>query len=193
MRLWQRALRRAGMPVAYSQGFNSHPRISIAAPLAVSVTSDGELMDVFLTRNASLDFFARAVGEQLPQGIQIKGIRETWLKLPSLQSQLRFAEYRVEVESSESPESIESKIQSILQMESLPWQHARDKEIRSYDLRTLIEDLWLINQNEFGYALGMRLRNDSKGSGRPEQVALALGFPDTPRSIHRTMLILDRN
>ena len=193
MRLWQRALRRAGMPMAYSQGFNPHPRISIAAPLAVSVTSDGELMDVLLARNASLDFFVRAVGSQLPLGIKFEGIREMWLRLPSLQSQLRFAEYRVGVESSESAESVESAIRSIMQKESLPWQHAREKEIRRYDLRALIEDLWLIDQNEFGFTLGMRLHNDSKGAGRPEQVALALGFPEPPRSIHRTALILDAN
>jgi radical SAM-linked protein len=39
MRLWQRALRRADIPLAYSQGFSPHPRLSIAAPLAIGVTS----------------------------------------------------------------------------------------------------------------------------------------------------------
>ncbi|UCG84296.1 MAG: DUF2344 domain-containing protein, partial [Dehalococcoidia bacterium] len=50
MRLWQRALRRADIPLAYSQGFSPHPRLSLAAPLAIGVTSSAELMDVFLQR-----------------------------------------------------------------------------------------------------------------------------------------------
>ena len=44
MRLWERALRRAGLPAAYSEGFSPHPRISLASPLAVGVTSRAELM-----------------------------------------------------------------------------------------------------------------------------------------------------
>ena len=48
MRLWERAFRRAGMELAYSEGFSPHPRISLAAPLSVGITSIAELMDVFL-------------------------------------------------------------------------------------------------------------------------------------------------
>jgi radical SAM-linked protein len=50
MRLWERALRRAGLPLAYSEGFTPHPQIALAAPLLVGVTSDAELMDVSLSR-----------------------------------------------------------------------------------------------------------------------------------------------
>ncbi|MBA7542465.1 hypothetical protein ES705_34786 [subsurface metagenome] len=44
LRLWQRALHRAGISVAYSEGFSPHPRISLAAPLPIGVTSQAELM-----------------------------------------------------------------------------------------------------------------------------------------------------
>ena len=46
MRLWHRALQRAGISLAYSQGFNPHPKISLAAPLALGITSEAELMDI---------------------------------------------------------------------------------------------------------------------------------------------------
>jgi radical SAM-linked protein len=190
MRLWQRVLRRAGMPLAYSQGFNPHPKISIAAPLAIGVTSEGELMDVFLERRVSLDFFTKVVNEQLPLGIKILDIKELWPKLPSLQSQLRFAEYRVEVESGRELKEVKRALRSLLAKKILPWQHARDKEIRRYDLRALIDDLWPIDWSDCKHTLGMRLRNDASGSGRPEQVILALGFSEPPKSIHRTKLIL---
>jgi glutamate N-acetyltransferase/amino-acid N-acetyltransferase len=178
------------MPLSYSQGFNPHPRIAIAAPLALGITSEAELMDVFLERKVAPHFFSRVVNEQLPQGINILEARECWPKLPSLQSQLRFAEYRVEVESRRTSEEIRQALRCLLTKKNLPWQHARDREIRQYDLRALIDALWIIDQGDACYTLGMRLRNDSSGSGRPEQVTAALGFADRPRSIHRTKLIL---
>ena len=50
MRLVQRALRRAEIPVAYSKGFNPHPRLSFASALAVGTTSDGEYLDIILEK-----------------------------------------------------------------------------------------------------------------------------------------------
>jgi radical SAM-linked protein len=50
IRLWHRAFRRAGLELAYSEGFNPHPRIQIAAPLPLGVTGESELMDVVFAR-----------------------------------------------------------------------------------------------------------------------------------------------
>jgi len=189
MRLWQRALHRAGMPLACSEGFNPHPRISLAVPLPIGVTSEAELMDIFCTRWVSPHFFTTAVSQQLPPGIEIQQVYPIALTMSSLQSQVRYAEYKVEVETGE--EDIESKLASLLSVKSLPWQHQRDTGTRSYDLRALIDDLWLINRHHSYCTTGMRLRCDSGGSGRPEQVTAALGFTSYPQSMHRTKLILE--
>ena len=110
--------------------------------------------------------------------------------LPSLQSQASLAEYKVEVEVEKGPEVIETAIFTLLALEHLPWQHQRDTGMKQYDLRELIDDIWVIDwQSQVG-VLGMRLRCDSSGSGRPEQVAAALGFIQRPLSIHRTQIIL---
>lgn len=189
MRLWQRALRRAGMPLAYSEGFNPHPRLSLAAPLPLGVTSEAELMDVQVHKWVSPHFFTGALSEQLPAGIEIRQVYPISLTLPSLQSQVRFAEYQVEVETEEK--NIEAKLASLLALKQLPWQHQRDTGPKSYDLRALIDDLWLIGSQPAVSTIGMRLRCDSHGSGRPEQVTAALGFSQYPRSIQRTKLILE--
>jgi len=189
MRLWERAFRRATMPVAYSESFSPQPRISLAAPLQIGMTSEAELMDVFLERRILPYYFIRGVSDQLPHGVEIKEVREVGLRLPSLQSQVRFAEYRVVVAAEEKFE-IRSALRSLLAKETLPWQHMRDTGPRRYDLRALIDDLWLEDLREGHCILGMRLRLDSKGTGRPEQVAMALGFSSYPKSIHRTKLIL---
>ncbi len=192
MRLWQRALRRADIPLVYSQGFSPHPRLSLAAPLAVGVTSGGELIDIFLERRVSPHFFIKAVREQLPRGIDISEVVEVGLGLPSLQSQVRYAEYKVIADTDKKPNEVEAAIDSLLSSDELPWQHARDKEVRKYDLRTLVEDIWIIESHPPEYTIGMKLRCDSSGTGRAEQVLSALGLTTHPKSIHRTKLILEK-
>jgi radical SAM-linked protein len=190
MRLWERALRRAGLPLAYSEGFSPHPQIALAAPLSVGVTSQAELMDVLLSRWVSPQSFMAQVGEQLPRGIDLLEAWPVGPKAPSLQSQVRFIEYRVEVVVEQGCEKVESALQAFLAAKELPWHHFRDTGARHYDLRALVDDLWLIDCRNSLCVLGMRLRCDEKGAGRPEQVTKALGLSRHPESIHRTKLIL---
>ena len=190
MRLWQRALNRAGVALAYSEGFNPHPRMSLAVPLALGITSEAELMDIVLEKWSSPHAFTEAVSRQLPHGIKISQVYNIPLTMPSLPSLVHFAEYSVVLTTDKGPEEIESAIISLLAKESLPWEHQRDTGPRRYDLRTLIDDLWLIDCRQGRVTVGMRLLSDNSGSGRPEQVAAALGFAKHPESIHRTRLIL---
>ena len=189
MRLWERALRRAANPMAYSQGFSPHPKISMAAPLAIGVTSEGEVMDILLRRRVSPYSFIKVISEQLPSGIDILGVEQVSLTASSLQSQVREAEYRVEVEADGGVDRVEAALRSFLAEEHIPWQHQRDTGVRHYDLRLLVLHLWLIGGQGSRCTLGMRLRTDSRGTGRPEQVVAALGFSQRPISIHRTRLV----
>ncbi|MBM3167410.1 MAG: DUF2344 domain-containing protein [Chloroflexi bacterium] len=188
MRLWERALRRAGLPLAYSEGFTPHPRIAIAAPLSLGVTSEAELMDIHLARWVSPQNVTTALRQQLPEGIELLESWPVGLNVPSLQSQVRFVEYRVEMEREEAVTDVESAIQLLLSATELRWQHLRDTGPRYYDLRALVDDVWLMQSQ---HLLGMRLRCDASGTGRPEQVTRALGFVQRPKSIHRIRLILD--
>jgi radical SAM-linked protein len=177
--------------LAYSEGFTPHPRISLAAPLALGVTSRAELMDVFLSRWVSPDSFTTAVSQQLPLGIEMLQVHQIPPAMPSLQSQIRYAEYEVKLETDKEQEEIESAINSLLSLEHLPWQHQRDTGPRRYDLRKLIADMWLGDWHRGYCTIGMRLRCDNSGSGRPEQVTAALNFENHPQSIQRTKLILN--
>jgi radical SAM-linked protein len=147
-------------------------------------------MDVILTKPVSPHFFTAAVSKQLPPGVEILQVYPIALTLPSLQSQVRYAEYEVEVETEKGRGEVEAALTSLLSLENLPWQHQRDTGPRKYDLRALIDDLWLIDWRSGYCKIGMRLRCDSNGSGRPEQVSAALGFKYYPWSLHRTKLIL---
>jgi len=147
-------------------------------------------MDIFCTNWVSPHFFTAAVSQQLPPGIEILQVYSIAVTVPSLQSQVGYAEYKVEVETEKDQKDVELAINSLLSVKHLPWQHHRDTGPRMYDLRALIDDLWLIDWRRGYCTLGMRLYCDNRGSGRPEQVTAALGFSHRPQSIYRTKLIM---
>lgn len=190
MRLWERALRRASLPLAYSQGFSPHPRISLAAPLALGITSEAELMEFQLSRPVAPNLLLAAIAAQMPRGLSVMEANPVHPTAPSLPSLVRWAEYRVVVETDKEPSEIEAAIQALLSAQSLPWQHSRDTGVRAYDLRPLIAELKLAEWQPGKVSLEMKLRCDNLGSGRPEQVTAALHLPQRPTSIHRTKLIL---
>jgi radical SAM-linked protein len=190
MRLWERVLRRAGLPLAYSEGFTPHPHIALAAPLLVGVTSEAELMDVSLSRWVSPQSFAAQVEKQMPTGIKLLEVWPVGPGVPSLQSQVKFVEYTVKLETEKDSKEVESALAGFLVLKELPWHHNRDTGARYYDLRALVDDLMLVGCEGGVCVINMRLRCDEKGAGRPEQVTKALGFAERPKSIHRTNLVL---
>jgi len=190
VRLWERALRRAGIPLTYSQGFSPHPQISIAVPISIGMTSEAELMDITCDRTLTPHWIIDTLKQQLPKGIEIINVSQIAPSVPSLQSQVRFTEYQVELITNKTREEVELSVANLLSLTNLPWQHKRDTGVKTYDLRPLIAQISLLDWQPGRITLYMRLRCDNLGSGRPEQVTAALGFIEYPETIHRTALIL---
>lgn len=94
-RLLQRAMRRAGLPLRYSQGFNPHPLLSFASALSVGHTSDGEWLDVRLEGEVAPGDFAARLNETLPEGLRILEARQIDETAPTLTAMLREARYFV--------------------------------------------------------------------------------------------------
>ena len=181
IRLWERALRRAGIALAYSEGFSPHPRISLAAPLSVGITSEVELMDIVVEGSLTPHWLIASVNRQLPEGVEVSEAYPIAPAVPSIQAQIRFAEYEVDVDAGEDVEDAEAAVSGLLATAELPWYHDRDTGRRHYDLRALVDDVWVVKETPGMVTIGMR---------RPEQVAVALGFTEYPRAIRRTRLIL---
>jgi len=100
MNAWLRTLRRAHVPLVYSQGFHPHPKVAFSSARPVAEASLGEYMDI--TMNARVDPAAlmKTLSEKVPAGFRVFGVAEVGLKAPSLMSAVAGMDYVVIVDGS---------------------------------------------------------------------------------------------
>jgi radical SAM-linked protein len=189
-RLWERLLRRARVPLVYTQGFNPHPRIQFAAALPVGYSSSCEVMDLFLGENMDPETFRLATAQQAPPGLEIREVQQVPLAVAAPQSLMREAHYDVELWTEDGAESVQAGIAAFMTHETLKRQR-RGKRGRmvEYDLRRLVYDLALYESKQGPYRLHMVVRCGSHGAGRPEQVLEELGVTIAHYTICRTRLV----
>lgn len=97
LRLFDRAVRRAALPISFTGGFHPGPRISIAQALPLGVTSSGEMMDFELTKQVDIETFRQQLISQLPEDIPIYSVAVVDLKAPAVTQLLAKAEYLITV------------------------------------------------------------------------------------------------
>ncbi|MBD2293782.1 TIGR03960 family B12-binding radical SAM protein [Anabaena sphaerica FACHB-251] len=105
MRLFDRVMRRAGLPVAFTGGFHPHPRIALASALSLGSTSSGEIVDIELTQPMDVGSFRTQLVSQLPLDIPIYQVEEIDLKAPAANQSMQAAEYILTVST---PRNIEA-------------------------------------------------------------------------------------
>lgn len=101
VRLFDRAIRRASLPISFTGGYHPGPRIMIANALSLGVTSSGEIVDFELTKNIDLEEFKDKLAAQLPTEIPIYQVEEVPVKSPSATQILERAEYLITVKTAE--------------------------------------------------------------------------------------------
>ncbi len=97
MRLFDRIIRRAGLPIAFTGGFHPHPRIALASALSLGSTSSGEIVDFEFTQPMDLGSFREQLISQLPSDIPIYQVEEIDLKAPAANQAMQAAEYLLTV------------------------------------------------------------------------------------------------
>lgn len=187
---WENALNQAGLSLAYSEGKRPAPQVSIASLLPMGVSSEAELVDVFLAQRTEPLRALAAVAPLLSPGLEAFAVQEVGLSAPSLQSLVRWAEYEVlvPVEGLDQAE-VAASIFRLLACNSYPAEYRRETKVRQYDLRPLILALHLEGQRQGCFVVRMRLRAEPQLTARADQVLLALGLPPAV-AIRRTRLYL---
>lgn len=180
-KLWERAARRAELPLAYSQGFHPQPKMNMAAALPLGFSSRCEVMDIKLEHDIPLDNLPTRLNSTLPSGLQVVGIEQVDEREPALQTQVRAAEYEVTFTESIDHSELERKIDSVMELQTIP----RERRGKMYDLRPLLEELRLLSDGK----LFIRLTAREGATGRPEEVLDVLGIAFEETRIERTRLI----
>jgi radical SAM-linked protein len=179
-KLWERAARRAELPLAYSQGFRPQPKMNIASALPLGFSSRCELVDMRLEQEIPLEGLAEKLNDTMPEGIRVTHINQVDERSPALQTQVVSAEYEVTAKETGFGSGLKERIDSVLESGSI----LRIRRNKEYDLRPLIEDLKLLSDNK----IFMRLASRERATGRPEEVLDALGIAFEETRIERIRL-----
>lgn len=117
-RTLERILRRAGLPIAYSQGFSPHPRISFGSALATGTSSEGEFIDVELAQPMEPEAFVAQANAHCPQGFAFMEARPVEGKSDSLMALINAAEYRLTL-TGDAPERLQAGVDALLAAETV--------------------------------------------------------------------------
>jgi radical SAM-linked protein len=184
-KIWERTARRAGLALAYSQGFHPQPKMQLAAALPLGFSSRCELLDMRLDEQADLSTLSERLQKAVPPGLKILHVEEIDVASPPLQTQVIASDYEVTFSDEVDQDALTRSIDSVMAAESLP----RERRDKAYDLRPLIESLTLQGRGDEGPMLQMRLTAREGATGRPEEVLAALGIDFETTRIERTRFI----
>jgi len=187
-RLWERAMRRADLPLSYSQGFHPQPKISLAAALPLGFSSSGEVLDVRFNDEIPTEEIASRLKDNLPADIQITNVIKVDEREPALQTQVLSAMYDVHLTEPVDGSDLTRKINELMMSESLP----RERRGKFYDLRPLIEMLSVVTEANGKVWLRMALSARDGATGRPEEVLNVLGIEPEYTRVERTRLIFQK-
>ena len=184
-RVWERALRRADLPISYSQGFHPQPKMSLAAALPLGFSSRAEVIDVRLNEEIPTEEIFSRLKDNLPPDIKVTDVKSVDERLPALQTQVLSAAYDVHLTEPVIGSELTRKVEALMQAESI----IRERRGKTYDLRPLVEMLSVITQADGTIWLKMTLAAREGATGRPEEVLTMLEIePETAR-VERTRLI----
>src|SRR5688572_19836882 len=161
-KLWERAARRASLPLSYSQGFHPQAKLSIAAALPLGFSSRCEIMDFRLSEDLALEEISSRLRGTLPPDIQILNIENVDERAPALQTQIVSATYEAHLTETIDGPDLTRRVELIMMAESLP----RERRGKAYDLRPLIEMLSVVTEAHGKTWLRMTLTAREGATGR---------------------------
>ena len=134
-RAFERALRRAGVPMAYSSGFSPHPRISYANAAPTGAASEAEYLEIGLAAACDPDKVRDAVDQALPPGLDIVEVVEA--PAGALADELTASRWRVDVPSL-SAAVLQSAVEAFLMTDAVPVRRMTKNGMREFDARAAV-------------------------------------------------------
>lgn len=176
LRAFQRAFKRAAVPVAYSQGFHPHPRFSMATALSVGLSSCCECLEMDMSQEMSPELVMQKMNEALPYGMRIR--RAGWARedAPKLMAVVGQSLYRVTLPDEISPHTIEEQIATYLNQEQIIIEYTKKNVTKSLDAKPMILTLSARPPMDMEALPGVwaRVQFSSEGALKPELLVSSL-------------------
>lgn len=194
MRYFQKAIRRAGIDICYSEGFSPHMIMSFASPLGVGLTSDGEYLDIEIGQALSSKESVRRLNDVMAEGIEVVSFR----KIPdgkasNAMALTAAADYEVRFREEYVPKAEwQESFDSFCAQDSIPVIKKSKKEEHEVDIRSLI---YKIERRED--CIFMQVATGSARNLKPELVMEAFSswagmeFPEFAFLVHRLEVYAD--
>ena len=192
-KVWIRALLRAKLPLAYTQGFHPTPKVAYAWPLPLGWGTEGELMDIWLDdpegKEADAETFIQNVNNSMPAGLRILGIEKLPYIDPALTIVIQSADYRIVFPDFHDQVDLIDKMSKLMSQETIE----RERRGKIYDMKPLIENWSCGNTEEGEVFMNVRMAARDSAMGRPDELASALGFDPFAVNIVRMKYILEKS
>lgn len=134
----QRGLRRSGLPVAYSQGFNPHILVTFASALSTGACGKREIMDVTMAEDTSADEFLARMNRAMPPEMQLSEARAIDNKHPSLMGMVRAAVYELTIRDGEQGAKLTAAIPGMMSKEQVTAMRKTKTRLTEVDIKPLI-------------------------------------------------------
>ena len=182
-RVFERAIRRAEIPVTYSQGFHPHQKLSFGPPLPVGYSSECEYLDIQIDAPL-LGNQIKALAENLPDGFFVGDSKTIYSKAPAISALLNRATYRVEGDFGD-PARLKTQMEALLSRESVIAVRATKDGGKKVDIRPAIYNLEFAEDNLIP-AIEMELGLGQGGYAKPSEImeVLEIFEPDRISSFH---------
>lgn len=172
-RTMQRALRRSGLPVSYSKGFNPHINMSFASALSVGVPGKAEILDVALTQEVTEAECIARMNAVLPPALKASRVRLIEDKHPALMGQLKQAAYEIEMEGETAAALCDTIPAFLAQGEIMAMRKTKSGE-KLVDIRPMIHELRVLEKENAFVRLKTRVSFEERATCKPEVLLGAL-------------------
>lgn len=166
MRMFERALRRTGLPLRMTEGYNPHPVVSFPTALGLGLESVDEILEFELSSWTAPRQIEKVLGAQLPEGVSVVSA-EAFDRRE--RSQLDFAEY--EAACPGQAEGLAERLRAFLALKECRVERVSDKGSKTVEIRQ-----YVLAADCEGEKVFLRLRITDQGTAKPEEVLRAAGL-----------------
>lgn len=152
MRYFQKAMRRAGVDIVYSEGFSPHQKMSFAAPLGVGILSEGEYLDIEVHSTLSSKEMISALNDVMVEGMEVLSYKLLPDGAGKAMALVAAADYALEFREGYEPDSFDafsSEFLSFISQPEITVTKKTKKGERTLDLKPLIYDAAIKNHSIF--------------------------------------------